>query len=161
MQTRNVWQVQQEARDEAINRQRYKNPHHSFEESMSGNIRCTSTLDLGSFCPLQFHIGILWLYISSHHWEVFDLAQLNLGHSVVTRWLRKSPIRHKVSRHLRRGFVVNSYMRGHGGKINPYVRRTVISGDGEEGKGIWCDQIGAYRVAHCEKCSCHHHQASM
>lgn len=69
---------------------------------------------------------------------------------------RKPPCRHRVSAHIRDSHHIQPYMRGHGGKaLNPYVRRTVISGDEEDEKGVWCDQIGAYRVAHCEKCSEH------
>lgn len=59
---------------------------------------------------------------------------------------RKSPIRHRVSAHIREGHHIVSYMRGHGSR-NPCLRRTVLDDDDH-----YCEVKGKAVGVHCGKC---------
>jgi hypothetical protein len=66
---------------------------------------------------------------------------------------RKSPIRHRVSGHIREGHHIATYLRGHGGKAaNPFLHRRVITSPSSFKEGIWCEHEGRIKPDHCGEC---------
>jgi hypothetical protein len=68
--------------------------------------------------------------------------------------VRKSPVRHHVKHHIREHRPVRDYNRGRGQRSSPFLRRTVLSSDGDEG-AIYCKTDRAFKAEHCEQCGPH------